>query len=58
MTQKDLDRVKRAVIRKYPITAGIALHNVDIELSTEVDTAAVVGEKDENGVIQVKCMKI
>ena len=58
MTQKDLDRVKRAVIRKYPITAGIALHNVDIELSTEVDTAAVVGEKDENGVIQVKCMKV
>ena len=58
MTQKDLDRVKRAVIRKYPITAGIALHKVDIELSTEVDTAAVVGEKDENGVIQVKCMKV
>ena len=58
MTQKDLDRVKRAVIRKYPITAGLAIHNVKMEISTEVDTAAVVGEKDEHGVIQVKCIKV
>ena len=57
MTQTDLDKVKRAVIRKYPITAGLALHDVDVELSTEVETAAVVGEKDDKGIIHVKCIK-
>lgn len=58
MTERDLERVKRAVIRNYPITSGIALADIKIELSTDVDTAAVVGEKDENGVIQVKCIQV
>ena len=54
ITQKDLDRVKRAVLRKYEIAAGVALSEIDIRLSEEIDTACVVGEKDKDGVLQVK----
>ena len=32
MTVEDLERVKRSVIRRYPISAGLALQGVTIEL--------------------------
>jgi len=53
MTVEDLERVKRSVIRRYPISAGLALHGVTIELSKEVGTAAVVGVKNDQGIIEV-----
>ncbi len=53
MTVEDLERVKRSVIRRYPISAGLALQGVNIELSKTIDTAAVVGKKNDQGVIEV-----
>ena len=53
MTLEDIERVKKAVIRRYPISAGLALNNVKIELSEEVDTAAVVGKRNDKGVLEV-----
>ena len=54
MTVEDLERVKRSVIRRYPISAGLALQGVTIELSKKVDTAAVVGKKNDQGIIEVE----
>lgn len=54
MTVADLERVRKAVIRRYQISAGLALEGVKIELSSEVDTAAVVGKKNDKGIIEVE----
>lgn len=53
MTLEDIERVKKAVIRRYPISAGLALNNVKIELTTEVETAAVVGKWNDKHVLEV-----
>lgn len=54
MLDKKIERIKRAVIRKYPIFASIALLNVPITEDNSIDTAAVWGEKDESGKIILK----
>jgi len=53
MTIEDIERVKKAVIRRYPIAAGLALSNLEIELSDSVNTAAVVGKKNDEGILEV-----
>ena len=58
MTLEDIERVKRAVIRNYPISAGIALKNVKIELTDTIETAAVVGKTNEAGKLEVSELKI
>lgn len=45
MTKEELDRVVRSVGRRYPLTAGLALNDVEMELSTLIDTAAVEAEE-------------
>lgn len=57
MTPQDMERVKRAVIRKYPIFASIALFKVPIEEDKKIDTAAVWGEKQDNGKIKLMGIK-
>lgn len=57
MTQQEMARVKRAVIRKYPIFASIALFKVPIEEDKSIGTAAVWGEKQDNGEIKLKGIK-
>lgn len=57
MTQQEMARVKRAVIRKYPIFASIALFKVPIEEDKNISTAAVWGEKQDNGEIKLKGIK-
>ena len=49
MTQRNMERVKRAVIRKYPIFASVALFNVPIEEDNKISTAEVYAEKLDNG---------
>ena len=58
MTLEDIERVKRAVIRKYPISAGLALRDVKIELTTEIETAAVACKKNEFGKSEVKALLV
>ena len=58
MTKEDIEKVKRSVIRKYPISAGLALSGIDIELSESVSTAAVVGKKNDKGIIEVQKIKV
>ena len=58
MTLEEVERVKRSVIRNYPISAGLALKNVKIELTDTIETAAVVGKTTEEGKIEVKELKI
>ena len=58
MTKEDLEKVKKAVIRRYPIAASLALEGVDIELSTRIPTACVVGERNKDGVLEVKKMEV
>lgn len=57
MTEQQIARVKRAVIRKYPIFASIALLNVPIIEDKNISTAAVYGEKNEKGGIDLKGIK-
>ena len=45
MTKQEMECVKRAVIRKYPIFASIALFNVPIEEDNRIPTAAVWARK-------------
>ena len=52
--QSDLDKVKRSVLRKYDIAAGVALDGIEIRLSDQCETACVVGQMDAKGVLQVK----
>ena len=54
MTLDDLERVKRAVLRRYPIFASVALKDIKLELSEEVSTAAVVGHPNSLGVIEIE----
>ncbi len=54
MTVEELEKVKKSVVRRYQLTAGLALHGVDIELDKSIDTAAVVGEKNDKGIIEIK----
>ena len=54
MTVADLERVRKAVIRRYQISAGLALEGVKLELSNDVDTAAVVGKRNDKGIIEVE----
>ena len=51
MTKQEMERVKRAVIRKYPIFASVALFNVSIEEDNRISTAAVWAKEDNNGKI-------
>ncbi|MCI8445560.1 MAG: hypothetical protein HFG15_03885 [Bacilli bacterium] len=54
MTQQDMDRVKRAVIRKYPIFASTALFGLTIQEDKDVSTVMVWGEKNSTGGIDLK----
>ena len=54
MTIDDLERVKKAVIRRYPISAGLALEGVKLELSKKVSTAAVIAKKNDKGINEVE----
>lgn len=58
MSIKDLERVKEAVVRRYTITSGLALEGLKIEFSKNVDTAAVVGIRNEQGIIEVKKLEV
>ncbi len=57
MTLQEMERVKRTVIRKYPIFASISLFNVPIVGDKNIATAAVVGEENEHGEIVLKGIK-
>lgn len=57
MTEQNIARIKRAVIRKYPIFASIALLNVPITEDKNIKTAAVIGEKTKDGNIELKGIK-
>lgn len=54
MTMDELELVKKAVIRKYPISAGIALDNRRIELDESIDTAAVVSKRQEDESLKIE----
>ncbi len=54
MTLEGLEKVRNSVIRRYPISAGLALNGLELELSKEVSTAAVVSEKNAEGINEVK----
>ena len=49
MTMEDIEKVKKSVLRKYGITAGVVLESLEIELSKEVDTAAIVTLVNDEG---------
>lgn len=57
MTQQEMMRVKRAVIRKYPIFASVALLNVPIKEDNSISTAAVYAEKNNKGELILKGIK-
>ena len=57
MTQQEMMRVKRTVIRKYPIFASVALLNVPIEEDNRIQTAAVCAEKNDKGELVLKGIK-
>jgi len=48
MTKQEMERVKRAVIRKYLIFASIALFNMPIEEDNRIPTAAVWAKEGKN----------
>ena len=48
MTKQEMERVKRAVIRKYPIFASIALFNVPIEEDNRIPRAGVWAKEGKN----------
>ncbi len=52
--KKDLERVVKAVVRKYPTAAGLALANVKIDYSNEVPTACVCAKKNSEGILEVE----
>ena len=54
MDMAGLERVKRAVIRRYPITASLALSNLEIKLTDEIETAAVRAERNDKGKLEAK----
>ena len=58
MTIEDIERVKNAVIRKYPITANLALDKVEIKLDKGISTACVVGTPNNEGELEVRELKI
>ena len=58
MTQKELDRVKRAAIMRYPQVIGLALFNVKTELTTSVETAAVEVIYDKNNKPHINSLKV
>lgn len=58
MTIEDVEKVKKAVIRRYPITASLALDKVEIKLDTKIPTACVVGERNDEGILEVKELRI
>ena len=58
MTERDLERVKKAVIRRYRISAGLALHGVKLELDKNIETAAVIGKPNEKGKIDIEKISI
>lgn len=57
MTQQEMDRVIRTVKRKYKIFANIALYKVPIIEDKNIETAAVCGEKNNKGKIDIKGIK-
>ena len=57
MTQQEMLRVKRAVIRKYPIFASVALLNVPIEEDNKIATAGVYATKNDKGEHVLKGIK-
>ncbi len=58
MTKEELESVRKAVIRRYPISAGVALNGIEMELSNDVPTAAVVANRDDKGTLVVKKIKV
>ena len=57
MTTQEMERVKRAVIRKYPIFGNVALLNTPIEADDKIKTAQIWGEEDKKGNIKLKGIK-
>lgn len=58
MTEEDLLKVKKEVLRRYPISAGVALEGIDIEFNKSVSTAAVVAKKNDKGILEVEKIKV
>lgn len=57
MTIEDLEKVKRAVIRKYGILSNLALNNIDVELDENIPTACVEAERNQVGKLCAKKIK-
>lgn len=58
MTEEDLEKIKKEVLRRYPISAGVALEGIDLVFDKSVSTAAVVAKKNDKGVLEVKKIKV
>lgn len=57
MTEQDMERVKRSVIRKYPIFASVALFGVPIQEDKNILTIEIRGEKNNTGGVDLKGIK-
>jgi predicted metal-dependent peptidase len=53
MTYDDLERLKKSVLRKYPIQGNLAFKGIKFEITTSISTAAVAAERDEKGKLKV-----
>lgn len=58
MTYDDLERLKKSVLRKYPIQGNLAFKGIKFELTKKVDTAAVSAVRDKNGKLKVNKLLI